>query len=110
MRGPIDSHAVLTVLGIRELQRHMVGKIKEAYRSQSVAINEKHVEVICRQMFRSARVTRVGNTDFFAYEQVDRFRFMEENEKVRNRGGEPADGTTLLLGITKASLSTAGSP
>jgi DNA-directed RNA polymerase subunit beta' len=104
--GPIDPHDVLAVLGIRELQRYLVDKIQEVYRSQSVAINDKHIEVICRQMLRSVRVTRVGDTDFLVDEQVDRFRFMEENEKVMNRGGEPADGTPLLLGITKASLST----
>ena len=83
-----------------------VDKIQEVYRSQSVAINDKHTEVICRQMLRSVRVTRVGDTDFLVDEQVDRFRFVEESEKVVNRGGEPADGTPLLLGITKASLST----
>src|SRR5207245_11642191 len=81
-------------------------KIQEVYRSQSVAINDKHIEVICRQMLRSVRVTRVGDTDFLVDEQVDRFRFREENEKLMNRGGEPADGTPLPLGITKASLST----
>ncbi|HEY8830272.1 MAG TPA: DNA-directed RNA polymerase subunit beta', partial [Candidatus Limnocylindria bacterium] len=104
--GPIDPHDVLSVLGIKELQKYLVDKIQEVYRSQSVAINDKHIEVICRQMLRSVRVTRVGDTDFLVDEQVDRFRFMEENEKVMNRGGEPADGTPLLLGITKASLST----
>jgi DNA-directed RNA polymerase subunit beta' len=104
--GPIDPHDVLSVLGIKELQRYLVDKIQEVYRSQSVAINDKHIEVICRQMLRSVRVTRVGDTDFLVDEQVDRFRFMEENEKVMMRGGEPADGTPLLLGITKASLST----
>src|SRR5213594_1265442 len=104
--GPIDPHDVLSVLGIKELQRYLVDKIQEVYRSQSVAINDKHIEVICRQMLRSVRVTRVGDTDFLVDEQVDRFRFMEENEKVMNRGGEPADGTPLLLGITKASPST----
>src|SRR5438309_184354 len=104
--GAIDPHDVLSVLGIKELQRYLVDKIQEVYRSQSVAINDKHIEVICRQMLRSVRVTRVGDTDFLVDEQVDRFRFMEENEKVMNRGGEPADGTPLLLGITKASLST----
>ena len=104
--GPIDPHDVLSVLGIKELQRYLVDKIQEVYRSQSVAINDKHIEVIVRQMLRSVRVTRVGDTDFLIDEQVDRFRFMEENEKVMNRGGEPADGTPLLLGITKASLST----
>ncbi|MEA2165605.1 MAG: DNA-directed polymerase subunit beta [Thermoanaerobaculia bacterium] len=108
--GPIDPHDVLAVLGTRELQRYLVDKIQEVYRSQSVAINDKHIEVICRQMLRSVRVTRVSDTDFLTCEaigeQVDRFRFMEENKKVMNRGGEPADGTPLLLGITKASLST----
>src|ERR1044071_9831417 len=104
--GPIDPHDVLAVLGIKELQRYLVDKIQEVYRSQSVAINDKHIEVICRQMLRSVRVTRVGDTDFLVDEQVDRFRFMEENEKVMTRGGEPADGVPLLLGITKASLST----
>jgi len=104
--GPIDPHDVLAVLGVKELQRYLVDKIQEVYRSQSVAINDKHIEVIVRQMMRSVRVTRVGDTDFLIDEQVDRFRFMEENEKVIMRGGEPADGTPLLLGITKASLST----
>jgi DNA-directed RNA polymerase subunit beta' len=89
--GPIDPHDVLAVLGIKELQRYLVDKIQEVYRSQSVAINDKHIEVICRQMLRSVRVTRVGDTDFLVDEQVDRFRFMEENEKVMNRGGEPTD-------------------
>ncbi|HXI13024.1 MAG TPA: DNA-directed RNA polymerase subunit beta' [Thermoanaerobaculia bacterium] len=104
--GPIDPHDVLAVLGVKELQRYLVDKIQEVYRSQSVAINDKHIEVITRQMMRSVRVTRVGDTDFLIDEQVDRFRFLEENEKVMARGGEPADGTPLLLGITKASLST----
>src|SRR5512133_370531 len=104
--GPINPHDVLAILGEKELQRYLVDKIQEVYRSQNVAINDKHIEVIVRQMLRSVRVTRVGDTDFLVDEQVDRFRFMEENEKVMNRGGEPADGTPLLLGITKASLST----
>ncbi len=104
--GSIDPHDVLAVLGVKELQRYLVDKIQEVYRSQSVAINDKHIEVIVRQMLRSVKVTRVGDTDFLIDEQVDRFRFLEENEKVINRGGEPADGTPMLLGITKASLST----
>jgi DNA-directed RNA polymerase subunit beta' len=89
MRGPIDPHGVLAVLGIKELQRYLVDKIQEVYRSQSVAINDKHIEVICRQMLRSVRVTRVGDTDFLSDhsigEQVDRFRF----ERVMNRGASP---------------------
>jgi DNA-directed RNA polymerase subunit beta' len=104
--GSIDPHDVLAVLGVKELQRYLVDKIQEVYRSQSVAINDKHIEVIVRQMLRSVKVTRVGDTDFLIDEQVDRFRFIEENEKVIARGGEPADGTPMMLGITKASLST----
>jgi hypothetical protein len=73
-----------------------VEKIQEVYGSQSVATNDKHIEVICRQMLRSVRVTRVGDSDFLSYqamrEQVDRFRFMEENEKVMDRGGGRAGG------------------
>ena len=84
-RSPIDPDDVLAVLGINELQRYLVDKIQEVYRSQSVQINDKHIETICRQMLRSVRVTRVGDTDFLVDEQVDRFRFMEENEKVMNR-------------------------
>ena len=88
--GPINPHDVLAVLGIKELQRYLVDKIQEVYRSQSVAINDKHIEAIGRQMLRSVKVEDVGDTDFLVDEQVDRFRFMEENEKVMNRGGQPA--------------------
>ena len=83
--GPIDPHDVLAALGIKELQRSLVDKIQEVYRSQSVAINDKHIKVICRQMLRSVCVTRVGDTDFLVHDQVDRFRFMEENEKSDQR-------------------------
>src|SRR5438874_3315041 len=95
--GPIDPHDVLSVLGIKELQRYLVDKIQEVYRSQSVAINDKHIEDICRQMLPSVRVTAVGDTDFLVDEQVDRFRFMEENEKVMNRGGERSEEHTSEL-------------
>jgi DNA-directed RNA polymerase subunit beta' len=104
--GPINPHDVLDVLGERELQRYMVDKIQEVYRSQSVAINDKHIEVIVRQMMRSVRITEVGDTDFLIDEQVDRWRFQEENDRVVAAGGRPAIGRPLLLGITKASLST----
>ncbi len=104
--GPINPHDVLEVLGEKELQRYMVDKIQEVYRSQSVAINDKHIEVIVRQMMRSVRITEVGDTDFLIDEQVDRWRFLEENERVMTAGGRPAIGRPLLLGITKASLST----
>jgi DNA-directed RNA polymerase subunit beta' len=84
----------------------MTDKIQEVYRSQSVAINDKHIEVIVRQMMRSVKIEEVGDTEFLIDEQVDRWKFQEENERVVAAGGTPAIGRPLLLGITKASLST----
>ncbi|MEO1083511.1 MAG: DNA-directed RNA polymerase subunit beta', partial [Acidobacteriota bacterium] len=104
--GPINPHDVLKVLGEKELQRYLVDKIQEVYRSQSVAINDKHVEVIVRCMMRSVKIEEVGDTTFLIDEQVDRWRFQEENERVTEAGGRPSIGRPLLLGITKASLST----
>jgi DNA-directed RNA polymerase subunit beta' len=104
--GPVNPHDILQVLGDKELQRHLVDQIQEVYRSQNVAINDKHIEVIVRQMMRSVRVEEVGDTEFLIDEQVDRFRFQEENARIVNAGGAPATGRPLLLGITKASLST----
>jgi len=104
--GSINPHDILQVLGEKELQRYLVDKIQEVYRSQSVAINDKHIEVIVRQMMRSVKIEDVGDTEFLVDEQVDRFRFHEENDRVIAAGGRPAVGRPLLLGITKASLST----
>jgi DNA-directed RNA polymerase subunit beta' len=104
--GPINPHDVLQVLGEKELQRYLTDKIQEVYRSQSVQINDKHIEVIVRQMMRSVKIEEVGDTDFLVDEQVDRWRFQEENDRVVAAGGNPAIGRPLLLGITKASLST----
>jgi len=104
--GPINPHDVLQVLGEKELQRYLVDKIQEVYRSQSVQINDKHIEVIVRQMMRSVKIHEVGDTNFLIDQQVDRWRFQEENEKVLAAGGQAAVGRPLLLGITKASLST----
>ncbi|MEO7975127.1 MAG: DNA-directed RNA polymerase subunit beta' [Thermoanaerobaculia bacterium] len=104
--GPINPHDVLQVLGEKELQRYMTDKIQEVYRSQSVQINDKHIEVIVRQMMRSVKIEEVGDTEFLVDEQVDRWRFQEENERVLAAGGRAAIGRPLLLGITKASLST----
>ena len=80
-------------------------EIQEVYRLQGVGINDKHIEVIVRQMMRWVKVEDVGDTEFLIDEQVDRFRFHEENERVLTNGGQPAKGRPLLLGITKASLS-----
>ena len=104
--GAINPHDILQVLGEMELQRYLVDKIQEVYRSQSVAINDKHIEVIVRQMMRSVKIEEVGDTEFLIDEQVDRWRFQEENERVLTAGGSPAVGRPMLQGITKASLST----
>ncbi len=104
--GPINPHDVLQVLGEKELQRYLVDKIQEVYRSQSVQINDKHIEVIVRQMMRSVKIEEVGDTQFLIDQQVDRWRFQEENDAVIAAGGQPAVGRPLLLGITKASLAT----
>jgi len=106
MDGPRNPHDILQVLGEKELQRYLVNEIQEVYRLQGVNINDKHIEVIVRQMMRWVKIEEVGDTDFLLDEQVDRFRFQEENERVISEGGQPASGRPLLLGITKASLST----
>jgi DNA-directed RNA polymerase subunit beta' len=104
--GPINPHDILQVLGENELQRYLVDKIQEVYRSQSVAINDKHIEVIVRQMMRSVKIEEVGDTEFLIDEQVDKWRFHEENQRVLDAGGSPSIGRPMLQGITKASLST----
>jgi DNA-directed RNA polymerase subunit beta' len=104
--GPINPHDILRVKGQSELQDYLVNEIQEVYRLQGVNINDKHIEVVVRQMMRWVKVEEVGDTDFIIEEQCDKFRFQEENARVRNDGGDPARGRPLLLGITKASLST----
>jgi len=106
MDGAANPHDILKVLGEKELARFLVDEIQEVYRLQGVKINDKHIEVIVRQMLRRVRVTNVGDTDFLLDEQVEKWVFEEENEKALNGGKEPAQGQPLLLGITKASLST----
>src|SRR5438128_1767103 len=106
MDGPRNPHDILAVLGEKELQAYLVNEIQEVYRLQGVNINDKHIEVIVRQMMRWIKVEDVGDTEFLVDEQVDKFRFQEENERVKTNGGKPASGRPLLLGITKASLPT----
>src|SRR5438876_5709224 len=106
MDGPRNPHDILAVLGEKELQNYLVGEIQEVYRLQGVNINDKHIEVIVRQMMRWVKVEEVGDTDFLLDEQVDKFKFREENARVTAAGSKPATGRPLLLGITKASLST----
>jgi DNA-directed RNA polymerase subunit beta' len=106
MDGATNPHEVLKVLGEKELMKYLVDEIQEVYRLQGVDINDKHIEVIVRQMLRRVEVKEVGDTDFLLKEQVERKVFEAENRKVLAKGGEPAIGVPMLLGITKASLST----
>jgi DNA-directed RNA polymerase subunit beta' len=106
MDGPINPHDILAVLGQEALQDYLVNEIQEVYRLQGVTISDKHIEVIVRQMLRWVKVEDPGDADFLVEDQVDKFRFQSENEKVLERGGRPATGRPLLLGITKASLAT----
>jgi DNA-directed RNA polymerase subunit beta' len=104
--GPRDPHDILRVKGKEDLQQYLVNEIQEVYRLQGVNINDKHIETIVRQMMRWVKIEEVGDTEFIVDEQVDKFRFQAENERVISEGGQPATGRPLLLGITKASLST----
>jgi DNA-directed RNA polymerase subunit beta' len=106
MDGAGNPHDILKVLGEKELARYLVDEIQEVYRLQGVKINDKHIETIVRQMLRRVRVTEVGDTEFLVDEQVEKWVFEEENEKIMAQGKRPAVGEPLLLGITKASLST----
>jgi DNA-directed RNA polymerase subunit beta' len=106
MEGSSNPHDILNVLGVKELAKYLVDEIQEVYRLQGVKINDKHIEVIVRQMLRRVKIKDVGDTNFLVGEQVERHIFGEENKKVVENGGRPAIGEPLLLGITKASLST----
>ncbi len=106
MDGPLNPHDILRVLGTEALQQYIVNEIQEVYRLQGVNINDKHIECIVRQMLRWVKIKEVGDTDFLLEEQVDRFRYEDENRRVMDNGGAPSSAEPLLLGITKASLST----
>ncbi|MEJ2684967.1 MAG: hypothetical protein P8Z71_11300, partial [Candidatus Sulfobium sp.] len=106
MDGAVNPHSILDILGPKELQRYLVDEVQKVYRLQGVTINDKHIETIVRQMMRKVRIEDPGDTMFLIGEQVDRMIFQEENEKVKAEGGAPAQGKPLLLGITKASLTT----
>ena len=104
--GPMDPHEILDVCGPQELQEHLVSEVQEVYRLQGVTINDKHIEIIVRQMLRKVRITEPGDTQFLWGEQIDKLDFEEENERVEKKGGKPAEAAPVLLGITKASLET----
>jgi len=104
--GPIDPHDVLAVRGETELQRYLVDKIQEVYRTQGVTINDKHVETVVRQMCRFVKITDPGDTEFLLEEQVPRYRVLDENDRIGQLGGQAAKFAPVLLGITKAALAT----
>jgi DNA-directed RNA polymerase subunit beta' len=106
MDGAANPHDILRVMGEKQLGRYLVDEIQEVYRLQGVRINDKHIEVIVRQMLRRVRVKDIGDTSFLIDEQVEKRVFEEENERVMADGGRPAVGEPMLLGITKASLAT----
>jgi len=106
MDGPANPHDILRVKGEKELAAWLVNEIQQVYRLQGVGINDKHIEVIVRQMLRRVRIKEVGDTNFLVDEQVEKYLFERENSRVLQRGGQPAVAEPMLLGITKASLST----
>ena len=104
--GAKDPHEILEILGPSAVQEYLIEEIQKVYRLQGVTINDKHLEVIISRMLFKIRITDTGDTDFFWGDQVDRFAFMDANEDILEKGGKPAEGEPILLGITKASLET----
>jgi DNA-directed RNA polymerase subunit beta' len=104
--GETNPHDVLRLLGIEELAKYVVNEVQEVYRLQGVKINDKHIEVIVRQMLRKVEVTEPGDSKFLKGEQVDRARLLDLNDQLLKEGKEPAGFDNMLLGITKASLAT----
>jgi DNA-directed RNA polymerase subunit beta' len=104
--GAKDPQQVLLTLGRDEVQRYIIDEVQKVYKSQGVNTNDKHIEVICRQMLRKVAIVYPGDTDFLQDERIDRFEFNQINEEILAQGGEPATAMPVLLGITKASLET----
>ena len=106
VEGPADPHDILHLKGIEELAIYIVDEVQDVYRLQGVKINDKHIEVIVRQMLRRVQITNAGDTNFITGEQVERSKLYDENDRVIAEGKQPAQFENILLGITKASLST----
>jgi DNA-directed RNA polymerase subunit beta' len=104
--GPADPHDILRLLGVEALARYICNEVQDVYRLQGVKINDKHIEVIVRQMLRRVTIVEPGDSRFITGEQLERAEVLEENEKVESEGKKPATYEYMLLGITKASLST----
>jgi len=106
MDGSANPHDILRIRGAKELTKYLVDQVQEVYRLQGVGINDKHIEVIVRQMLKQVMVNDTGDSRFLIGEQVERWRFESENQAIMAQGGKPASAEPMLLGITKASLST----
>src|SRR5207247_6081667 len=104
--GPVVPHEVLDVCGPQDLQEYLVNEVQEVYRLQGVEINDKHIEIIVRQMLRKVRVVDPGDTRFLWDDQIDKITFEEENKRVAEAGGKPAEAEPVLLGISQESLSS----
>jgi len=104
--GPINPQEYLDTRGKDAVQRYLVKEVQKVYRSQGVTINDKHIEIIVRQMLRKVRIDQPGDVDLLPTELIDRLDFEEANNRVLSEGGEPATAQTVLLGVTKASLNT----
>jgi len=104
--GPVVPQDILRVCGDKVLQEYLVNEVQEVYRLQGVRINDKHIELIIRQMLKKVRIEDSGDTEFLIGMQVDKVKFQKENQKVIKKNGKPASATPLLLGITKVSLTT----
>ncbi|MFH0879264.1 MAG: DNA-directed RNA polymerase subunit beta', partial [Lentisphaerota bacterium] len=104
--GPRVPQEILEVCGPQELQEYLVNEVQEVYRLQGVEINDKHIEIIVRQMLRKVRISDPGDTEFLWNEQVEKQAFQDVNRKAMEEGKKPAEATPVLLGITKASLET----
>ena len=104
--GPVNPHDILRIKGPRAVQEYLLNEVQEVYRLQGVKINDKHIGVIVRQMLQKVRVTDPGDTDFLEGETWIKLTFRDENERIVKRKSEPAQAEPVLLGITKASLTT----
>ena len=104
--GPLNPHDIMHIRGKDELQRYLVDQVQQVYQAQGVAIHDKHIEIILRQMLRRVQVDATGDSDFIPGQMVDKFEFHEKNAKVLAEGGEPATAKPILLGVTRASLLT----
>ncbi len=104
--GAKDPQDILLTLGREACQRYIIDEVQKVYRSQGVNTNDKHIEVMCRQMLRKVQIVHPGDTDYLQDERIDRFEFNQINEDILAQGGEPATAMPVLLGITKASLET----